>query len=71
MVMQKIRMDNPRAVQRLLNRTINQLLADEIDCEKARVLGYLCSVLLKANEVEELDDRMSAIEQRLEERKAI
>jgi len=71
MVMQKIRMDNPRAVQRLLNRTINQLLADEIDCEKARVLGYLCSVLLKANEVEELDDRMSAIELRLEERKAI
>lgn len=67
--MQEIRLNNPLQVKRLLNRTINQLLNDEITTDKARTIGYLASVLLKASEVEELDARMAAIENELQERK--
>jgi hypothetical protein len=64
--MQEIRLNNPRAVSRLLNRTINQLMADEISEGKARTLGYLCSVLLKAAEVEDLDQRMTELESEIQ-----
>ena len=60
--MQEIRLSNPQMVRRLLNRTINQLLKDDISTDKARCIGYLSGVLLKSMEVEELDKRISEIE---------
>jgi len=63
--MQEIRLNNPRQVKRLLNRTINQLLNGTIEVEKARCIGYLGSILLKAIEVEELDDRLTEIERQI------
>lgn len=60
--MQAIRLNNPQQIQRLLNRTINQLLADEIEEGKARCIGYLASILLKANEVENIDKRLDDLE---------
>ena len=64
--MQAIRLSNPSAVRRLLQRTINQLLNDEIQTDKARTIGYLGSIILKAMEVEDLEVRMTELERQLE-----
>jgi len=63
--MQEIRVNNPSMVKRLLNRTINQLLKDEITAEKARTIGYLSSIILKALETQELEQRMIELERQL------
>lgn len=60
--MQDIRLNNPQQVKRLINRTINQLLKGEIETDKARCIGYLGSILLKATEVEDMAERMNDIE---------
>ena len=65
--MQNIRLNNPSQVKRLLNRTINQLLNDEIETDKARCIGYLGSILLKATEVEEMELRLTELEGKLKE----
>lgn len=62
---QNIRLNNPQMVKRLVNRTINQLLNDEIETDKARVVGYLCSILLKANESEGMEVRLVSLEKKL------
>ena len=61
-IMQEIRLNNPNQVRRLLNRTINELLSDKIEVDKARCIGYLSSILLKSIETEELEGRISKIE---------
>lgn len=63
--MQDIRLNNPQMVRRLLNRTINQLLKGEIETDKARCIGYLSSVLLKSLEVEEMEQRITEIENQI------
>lgn len=60
--MQDIRLNNPQAVRRLLNRTINDLLGDKMEVDKARCIGYIGSILLKAIETEELENRISKLE---------
>lgn len=64
--MQNIRTNNPQQVNRLLNRTINQLLNGEIDENRARCIGYLGSVLLKAQELEDIAVRLEALEKNIE-----
>ena len=59
----KIRLENPRAVQRLLARTINLLNDDQIDESKARAVGYLSNILLKSMEIVELEQRIAELEQ--------
>ncbi|HEY5576410.1 MAG TPA: hypothetical protein VIK34_06805 [Clostridiaceae bacterium] len=63
--MQEIRVNNGSMVKRLLNRTLNQLLKDEITTEKARTIGYLSSIILKALETQELEQRMIELERQL------
>lgn len=62
--MQNIRLNNPSQVKRLINRTINQLLNGEIETDKARCIGYLGSILLKATEVEEMELRLVELEKK-------
>jgi hypothetical protein len=62
---QNIRLNNPSQVKRLINRTINQLLNNEIETDKARCIGYLGSILLKATEVEEMELRLVSLEKQL------
>ncbi|QGT99298.1 hypothetical protein SYNTR_0705 [Candidatus Syntrophocurvum alkaliphilum] len=59
---QEIRLNNPSHVRRLLNRTINQLLNDEIEESKSRAIGYLSQILLKSMEVEDLAKRIEELE---------
>lgn len=68
--MQDIRLNNPQQVKRLINRTINQLLAGEIATDKARCVGFLASILLKAQEVEDMSDRMTELEKQILKRGA-
>lgn len=63
--MQNIRLNNSAQVKRLLNRTINQLLNGEIETDKARCVGYLGTILLKAIEVEDVEKRVAEIEKQL------
>lgn len=64
----RVRLNNPRAVCRLLARVVNGVLHDEISEEKARVVGYLCNSLLKGFEVGDLENRLSELEKRLLEK---
>lgn len=59
----KIRLENPRAVQRLLARTINALHDNDIEEGKARTIGYLANIMLRAFETVELEDRLKALEE--------
>jgi hypothetical protein len=63
--MQDIRLNNPQQVKRLLNRTINDLLQDKIGTDKARCLGYLSTVLLKAVEIEDFGKRLEELEKQI------
>lgn len=56
-------------VIRLLGRAINDALALENSIQRARVLGYLGGVAIKALEVGGLEDRVGELERVLKERK--
>jgi len=60
-----VRLNNARSIKTLLNRTINQLLNDEIQVDKARCIGYLGSVLIKSLEVEDMSERMDLLEKQI------
>ena len=51
------RLDTTQQVNRLLKRTINQLVAEEITSEKAKSIGYLTTILLKGLDIEEAKAR--------------
>jgi len=60
----KIRLNTPHAVQKLLARTLN-LLMDEESCmpaNKARVIGYLCNIMISSFDVTDFEERLTALE---------
>ncbi len=63
-----VRINNPDGVRRLLQRVINSLLNDEISENKARAIGYLCNIMLKAFEVGELEERLTELEEMLSDK---
>lgn len=50
-------------LNRLLARTINQVLRDEISEGKAGKIGYLSNVMLKSFEMTELEQRIQKLEE--------
>ncbi len=50
-----IRVNDIRGVNRLLQRTINGLIQDEITENKARTIGYLANIMIKGFEVQTLE----------------
>lgn len=58
---------NIRDVKRLINSTINELRAGELDCKRANSIGYLANILLKVFETEDVVNRMTVIEERLKQ----
>jgi hypothetical protein len=58
----RVRVNSPQGVNRLLQRVINALLDGEISESKARAIGYLCNIILRGLEVGELEERLSALE---------
>jgi len=63
-----VRINDADGVRRLLQRVINALLDDEITENKARTIGYLCNVMLKAFEVGELEERLTELEEMLSDK---
>ncbi len=57
-----VRVNTSGGVNRLLQRVINALLKDEIKERKARTIGYLCNIILKGLEADELTKRVEELE---------
>jgi len=60
-----VKLKNTDDVTKLLARTINALLRDEIAESKASKVGYLANVLLRALESSALESRLEALEKRM------
>lgn len=58
---------SPQDVVALVERAINDALALENSIARARAIGYLAGVALKAQEVGELEERLEALEQAFKE----
>ena len=58
---------NVRDVKRLINNTINELRAGELDSKRANAIGYLANILLKIFETEDVVSRMEMMEERLKQ----
>lgn len=63
------RLNKPQDVRRMLSRIMNELLKNgTLDpIQKAKALGYLSSISLKAMEMSDLEERMADIEKALKE----
>ena len=61
-----VRVNSARGVNRLLQRVINALIRDEMKQSKAKTIGYLCNIILKSLEIGELEDRLAALEDKLQ-----
>lgn len=65
-----IRLENPRAAQRLLARTINLLNDGKISEGKARTIGYLVNILIHSFETTDFQERLDRLEQEVQEKGA-
>ena len=61
-----VRVNSARGVNRLLQRVINSLLKNEIKQGTAKTIGYLCNIILKGLEIGDLEDRLAALEDKLQ-----
>lgn len=61
-----VRVNSAAGVNRLLQRVINSLLKNEIKQGTAKTIGYLCNIILKSLEIGELEDRLAALEDKLQ-----
>lgn len=59
-----IRLRTALDVRRLLAKLINGMYRDEIDTNKGTKIAYLCNVMLKAQELSEIEARLKALEQK-------
>lgn len=61
----KKRLQDARDARLYMQRVINAFDDDRIDKDKARAFGYLIRTFLKTYEAQELQERVSALEERL------
>jgi hypothetical protein len=57
----KIRLNKPNDIQKLLARTMNMLIDDEITEGKARAIGYLCQIMFKGFETIDLQEEINEL----------
>lgn len=62
----RIRLKCARDTTSLLQQVVNHVWNDELPCDKARVIIYAASTLVKAFEVTDLEERISKLEERLQ-----
>lgn len=68
--MKQIRLTKPGQIKRFLASIMNQVNEGSIDVDKARALGYLSQILLKAIETEDLEKKIKELECVIEEIKS-
>ena len=59
------RVSNAESIVELLSKTVNQTLRGEIDPKVSNAIGYLSSVILRAKEQGEIEERVAKIEETL------
>ena len=64
----KRRLKSAQDVRRFLADLIHRVDADEVDGGKAAKLGYLANILLSAVRTDELEERLSRLENAVKER---
>ena len=67
-----VRLNNTRAVTRILQRIINDLLMNEqeaLDIQRLRAAIYACSVSLQAMQQEDIEGRIGVLEEQLKSKK--
>jgi hypothetical protein len=57
----KIRLNKPSDVQKLLARIANMLIDDEITEGKARAIGYLCQIMFRGFETIDLQEQINEL----------
>lgn len=60
----RLRLRKPADAIRLLNQIVNGLMNGEMETDRARCLIYACSTLPKLFEAGDLDERVTALEER-------
>lgn len=55
-------LQTPRDVTALLSDAVGCVLRGELDARSANAVGYLCTVLLKAIQIGEMEERLARIE---------
>jgi len=58
------------SVVELLSKTVNQTLRGEVDPKVSNAVGYLSSVILRAREQGEIEERIAKIEEKLKDHEA-
>jgi hypothetical protein len=61
----RLRLKCARDTTSLLQQVINHVWNDDLQCDKARVIIYAASTLVKAFEVTDLEERLAALEQQI------
>ena len=59
-------MNTARGIRQALATLYNDLLEDKISESKARALSYIASIMLRAVESSELEDRLDQLEERID-----
>jgi hypothetical protein len=59
----KIRLNKPKDIQKLLARTANMLIDDEISEGKARAIGYICQIMFKGFETIDLQEQILELQE--------
>ena len=67
MAKKRLKMGTSREVRRTVNRIANMLLNDELDAKTANAILYGCNVCLSAIRVDDLESRLTELEQLVEE----
>lgn len=62
-----IQIDNMADIKALLSLTLNELRANKINANNARCIGYLASILSIIIEKGDFEERLKAIEERLDD----
>ena len=65
----KKRLKTAQDCRRYLADLVHRLDSDEVDATKAGRLGYLVNLILSAVRTDELEDRLSALEQAVQEKR--
>lgn len=62
-----VRLNSPQGVNRLLSRVANALIQDEIPESRARAITYVCTVILRSQELGELEERLIELEEAIKD----
>jgi hypothetical protein len=63
-----IRFNDITNVHRFLGRVANELYNENLSVDRAKALGYLCSIMIKSIEIKDVEKRLIDIEKLIEDR---